>query len=239
MNHSSCLIETAGQVHTPESPDRSEETTTAGIPWLQFHRHRVEIRKRWPTLWDLETVRDFFANAVSRQIVAECVLDVGATDRVWESTVNRHWSGAEYRSLDIDRTNRHDYYDFREIDREFDLVMCLEVLEHVPPKTGLEIVQNCADACRAGGYVICSVPNVTMPRCQSEFTHVTAINHHDLGAILEWSGLEVLALSRVFLGSTRRYLTHRYPLALLHRALGIDFCPSVVALARKPEEQST
>lgn len=215
------------------STDRTGETTSAGISWLQFHRHRQAVRDRWPSLWDLPVVRSFFALAKAANLEPANVLDVGATDRVWEQPARDLWPGIDYRSLDIDRTNAHDYYDFSEVERPFELVMCFEVLEHVPASVGLQILSDCVRVCAPGGHVLVSVPNVAMPTHQLEFTHATAIGYRDLGALVTWSGLELRTMGRAFLGSSSRLMRHRYLLGSLHRALQLDYCASVVALGRK------
>ena len=217
------------------SPDRTSETTAAGISWLQYARHRSAFGSRWPSIWHMKIITSFFDDAVAHVGRIASVLDVGATDRVWESEIRRLWPEVDYRSLDIDHTNAHDYYSFDEVDRQFDLVTCFEVLEHVEPKICLEILKDCVDACRPAGHVLASVPNVFTPGVHLEFTHQTAFNQLDLVGLLSWMGLEVIDASRAFFGSQRRRFTHQYLLALLHRAMNVDFCRSVVALARKPE----
>jgi len=223
----------AGAVDRAATPS-SNGTLAGGGSWLQFNRHRVAIRQRWPHLFDLDIVGSFFDLFDRHGIAPTRLLDVGATDRVWEQTIRQRWPGCAYRSLDIDRTNRHDYYEFSAVDELFDAVVCFEVLEHVPQGVGLEIVRDCAAVCRPGGVVLCSVPNVTMPIHQLQFPHISAINHRDLGALLRQQGLVVLDITRVFFGSTRRRWMHRALLGPLHRAMQIDYCQSIAALARKP-----
>ncbi|MEE9129315.1 MAG: methyltransferase domain-containing protein [Phycisphaerales bacterium] len=217
------------------SPDRTSATTAAGISWLQYARHRSAFRSRWPSIWDMKIITSFFDDAAVHVGHIESALDVGATDRVWEPTIRRLWPGVDYRSLDIDHTNVHDYYGFAEVGGQYDLVTCFEVLEHVEAKVCLELLEGCVDACRPGGYVLVSVPNIFTPGAQLEFTHQTAFNQLDLVGLLTWVGLKVIDASRVFFGSARRRLAHQYLLAPLHRAMNVDFCRSVVALARKPE----
>ncbi len=216
-------------------PDRTSETTAAGISWLQYARHRSAFRNRWPLIWHMKIITSLFDDAVAHVGRIASVLDVGATDRVWEPEIRRLWPEVDYRSLDIDRTNAHDYYGFDEVDRQYDLVTCFEVLEHVEPKVCLEILEGCVGACRPGGYLLVSGPNIFTPGVQLQFPHQTAFNQLDVVGLLSWVGLKVIDASRVFFGSPRRRLTHQYLLAPLHRAMNVDFCQSVVALGGKPE----
>ena len=112
---------------------------------------------------------------------------------------------------------------FEELDREFDLVTCLEVLEHVNPRTGVELLRDCIGACRVGGHVLASVPNTHAAVYQDEFTHQTAYTYADLSGLMSYLGLEVIDGRRVFLASTRHRIVHQYLAYPLHRLLRIDF----------------
>ena len=112
-------------------PDRSHETTPAGIPWSEFGRLRGRFTDRWPTVFHLPLVHDHFALARQHAGPVRSLLDVGATERVHEPNARAAWPDIDYRSLDLDRTNRHDYHDFDEVDRQFDLLTLLEVLEQL------------------------------------------------------------------------------------------------------------
>jgi SAM-dependent methyltransferase len=208
-------------------------TTAAGISWTQFHRARIEFQRRWPSVWKLPVTDELFKLVLDQNERPRSVLDVGATTRVWEPTVRRHWPDAEYRSLDIDRTHTQDYYSFDDVDRTFDLVFCVEVLEHVPPNIAIELLENCARAVRPGGLVLMSVPNVLTPGAQLEFTHQTAYSHFDLPGLMSWVGLDVIDGARLCLRSRKHRLLHQYLFMPLHRAMKVDFCQCVLMLGRR------
>ncbi|HEX5051580.1 MAG TPA: methyltransferase domain-containing protein [Planctomycetota bacterium] len=214
--------------------DRSGETTAAGISWLEFARCRAPFQMRWPSVFDLWRASDHYAPLVRRKLTMASVLDVGATDRLHEAKARALWPGIDYRSLDIDRTNRHDYHSFDEVDRQFDLVTLIEVVEHVPPKVAVELMANCFRACRSGGHVLASVPNVFAPGVQHEWTHIAALHYMDIAGLVAWSGFEVIDLARVYIAGWKQRLLHARLLHALHRALGVDYAQSVVVLGRKP-----
>ncbi len=216
--------------------DRSVETTAAGIPWLVFARHRRAIAERWPLLWDLRVTTSHFdvLGSLPAGTTPADVLDVGATDRRHARTLGQRFPGIEYRSLDVDRTLPHDYHDFAEVDRTFDLVSCTEVLEHVAEDVGIGILRDCVRACRPGGHVLVSVPNCIVPYYQMEFTHRTAYTYRDLAAACRTVGLDVVDMTRVALGSARTRWVHRTFLARWHRLMGTDWCASITCLARRP-----
>jgi len=223
----------AESAHEPVH-DRSNETTLAGLSWLQFARKRSTAGAPWSSIWKLRTLRHMHDLASAHELAVTSVLDVGATDRVHESLVRQRWPGVIYKSFDIDRTNKHDYYDFAEIDRQFDLVTLIEVLEHVPPKVAVELMAQCVKACRSGGHVLVSVPNVYTPGTQLEWTHVSALHYCDILGLIAWSGLEVVDAARVYMAGNLKRIVHAGILHPVHRLLGVDYAQSVVALGRKP-----
>jgi SAM-dependent methyltransferase len=215
--------------------DRSHETTLAGLSWLQFARQRAASSARWSSIWSFRVVRFLLDLASQNRIPVQSVLDVGATDRLHEPLARERWSGCVYKSFDIDRTNTHDYHEFGDIDQQFDLVLLLEVLEHVPPKVAVELMTQCVKACRPGGYVLASVPNVYTPGIQLEWTHIAPFHYTDLLGLLSWAGLEVVDAARLYSATRKRRLLHQYLLHPLHRALDVDYAQSVVALGRKAQ----
>ncbi|MEO6594058.1 MAG: methyltransferase domain-containing protein [Planctomycetota bacterium] len=188
---------------------------------------------RWPSVFDLRLCDDHYEPAARASLQVRSVLDVGATDRLHEPKARAMWKGVDYRSLDIDRTNKHDYHDFAEVDRQFDLVTLIEVAEHVPPKVAVELMASCFRACRSGGYVLASVPNVFTPGIQHEWTHIAALHYMDIAGLVAWSGFEVVDMARVYIAGKRQRFLHTRLLHLLHRAMAVDYAQSIVVLGRK------
>lgn len=219
---------------SPIRQDRTADTTAGGISWLSFAQCRERFRSRWPSVFRMPLVRDHYDPLTHAALSARSLLDVGATERVHEAKARTRFPGIDYRSFDIDRTNRHDYHDFRDVDRQFDIVTLIEVIEHLPHKDAVDLLAQCHSLCAPGGWFLASVPNVYTPGIQSEWTHVSSVHYLDLAGLLAWQGFEVMHGARVYHASKRLWLTHARLLHALHRLMAVDYAQSVVMLARKP-----
>lgn len=216
--------------------DRSKETTEAGIAFSLFAGFRERNRSRFRDHFQLPIVSNHLQLAFEVCRSPSSVLDVGATDRRWMGQLANHWREVEYRSCDLDRTSFHDYYDWNEIKRQFDLVLCIEVLEHLSPEVCLSLVGLMANVCGPKGHVLVTVPNVYAPGYQLEFTHRTALGPFDVAGLLEAVGLEVVSIVRVAPSSTKFHdFVHRVAIGWLHRLLRVDYCQSVAVIAKKPD----
>jgi SAM-dependent methyltransferase len=215
--------------------DRSGETTAGGLSWVNFAHCRERFQPRWPSVFRMRLVRDHYDLLRHPGVAPRSLLDVGATDRLHEPKARARFPGIDYRSFDIDRTNRHDYHDFRDVDRRFDVVTLIEVLEHLVHKDAVDLVRQCFQLCAPGGWFLASVPNVYTPGIQDEWTHVSTVHYLDLAGLLAWNGFEVVDGARVYLASMRHWFVHARLLHPLHRLLSVDYAQSVVMLARKPQ----
>jgi SAM-dependent methyltransferase len=223
------------KLNSSSTIDRSSETTEAGIAFSKFAGFREKNRDRFVDHFRLPIVRGHLQLAFELEKEPSSVLDVGATDRRWKNVLEERWRDVQYRSCDLDRSSFQDYYDWDDINREFDLILCVEVLEHLSPDLGLALAELMAKRCASGGYVLVTVPNVYTPGYQLEFTHRTALGPFDLGGLLESAGLEVVSIARVAPASTGFHdLVHRTAIGWLHRLLRVDYCQSVAVIARKP-----
>ncbi|MFK7959219.1 MAG: class I SAM-dependent methyltransferase [Phycisphaerales bacterium] len=228
---------------TPAAPttnatgqDRSHETTAAGIPWLAFARYRTQVRERWELPWDMRIVDEMLESADDANIWSNVnsVLDVGATDRLHEPAIRRRRPDIDYRSLDVDRSLPHDYHDFADVDRTFDMVVCFEVLEHVDERTAVQLVRQCTSVLRPGGHLLISVPNLLVPYYQLEFTHCTAYRYDDLAALFSIHGAIVDEVVRCASGPRRSRWIHQHILGRWHRFMRTDFCSSIICLGHMP-----
>ncbi len=139
-----------------------------------------------------------------------------------------------YKSMDIDRNLPHDYYSLDEIDEQFDLILLLDVIEHLELEEGVNMLRQVNELLVEEGKLIINTPNIFNPsRFWLDATHKVAYSYEELGGILLSQGFEVLEIYRTFNASVPKYflrLTLFYP---LHRILNVDFAKSILIKARK------
>jgi SAM-dependent methyltransferase len=64
--------------------------------------------------------------------------------------------------------------DAAELQQQFDVVVAIEVLEHIPDDQVLKFLQMLFDRTKSGGHVIICVPSVVLPLNRKHFRHYTA-----------------------------------------------------------------
>jgi len=204
------------------------------LDWSQLINYRDQIHAQYPQIWDMKLIKRPSWLVKKHLRPGMRVLDVGANDRRMETRVKAVYSDVLYKSMDIDRTVRHDYYSLDEIDEQFDLIILFEVIEHLELEQGVEMLGRLKELLVDGGRLVISTPNVYNPsRFWYDATHKTAYSYEELGGIVLGQGFEVPGIYRTFHASLLKYflrLTLFYP---LHRILNVDFSKSIVVLAQK------
>jgi 2-polyprenyl-3-methyl-5-hydroxy-6-metoxy-1,4-benzoquinol methylase len=204
------------------------------LDWSQLINFRDQIHKRYPTVWDLKLIKRPSRLLKSLLRPGIRILDVGASDRRMEKRIKSVCPDILYKSMDIDRSNLHDYYSLAEIDEQFDLIILFEVIEHLELEEGVEMLEKLYGMLVDGGKLIISTPNIFHPnRFWTTATHKTAYSYEELGGVVLGQGFEVLGIYRTFNASLPKYflrLTLFYP---LHRILNVDFAKSIVVLAQR------
>lgn len=204
------------------------------IDWSQLIDGRDQIHKRYPQIWDLRLIKRPSWLVQKHLRPGMRILDVGAGDRRMERRIKDTYPDILYESMDIDRKIPHDYYALTDIDKQFDLILLFEVIEHVELEEGVKMLNRISELLVEGGKVIVSTPNIFNPsRFWIDATHKVAYHYEELGGIMLSQGFEVMGIYRTFNASVPKYclrLTIFYP---LHRILNVDFAKSIVVLAQK------
>lgn len=204
------------------------------LDWSQIIYHRDQIHERYPKIWDIPLIKRRFSLVNKNLRSGMRILDVGAGERGMEVKIMKKHARVIYKSMDIDRNLPHDYYSLDEIDEQFDLILLLDVIEHLELEEGVNMLRQVNELLVEEGKLIINTPNIFNPsRFWLDATHKVAYSYEELGGILLSQGFEVLEIYRTFNASVPKYflrLTLFYP---LHRILNVDFAKSILIKARK------
>jgi SAM-dependent methyltransferase len=157
-----------------------------------------------------ETARaNHFLRVLGGAAAAQRVLDVGAGDAFFARSLAQRFSGASVVCLDTNYTDQHlrsldgaegrVRYVRAEPEGTFDLILLLDVVEHVPdPRAFLSgLVQR---RLAAGGHVLVSVPawDALYTRHDVALGHYRRYTPAELRALLDLANLDVLASGNIF-----------------------------------------
>jgi len=207
------------------------------LDWSQIIHYRDQIHERYRKIWNIPLIKRRFS-LIERNIrPGMSLLDVGAGKRGMEEKIATKHTGVIYKSMDIDRQLPHDYYSLDEIKEQFDLILLLDVIEHLELEDGVKMLKRLHELLVEEGKLIINTPNIFNPsRFWLDATHKVAYSYEELGGIVLSQGFDVLEIYRTYADSFPKYflrLTFFYP---LHRILNVDFAKSIIILAQKKRE---
>jgi SAM-dependent methyltransferase len=157
------------------------------------------------------------------------ILDIGAGDRDLKSMLPRVCT---YKSMDTDKTQKHDYYSLNEIKCTFDCVVMLEVIEHMEVKKSIESLKKIKKLLKANGILIISTPN-TYTLYYSDIFHKHFYPATDLVSILSLLGYKpffvVRAAGKNFFAQFLRRVLSKITLPLFF----YDLCPTIIIACRR------
>lgn len=205
------------------------------ISWSHLFSHRDKVHERYPEIWDLKILRKRFPLLLKTVRDGEKVLDIGASNRNLEGRLRRSLPRLVYKSMDVDRKQRHDFYSLEEIRESFDVIFLFEVLEHLDLHEGITLLKRIYELLYSGGRLILSTPNIFNPsRYWRDATHKVAYCYDELGGLLLAHQFQIRAMYRTYNDAFLKYLLRIYGMAPLHRYLGVDFARSILIVAEKP-----
>lgn len=195
---------------------------------------RSECYQRFGNLLDLpiRTPQEELAPILASEIR---VLDFGAgAHKPFEQVVKS--LGASYFSLDNDIDGNFDFRSFDEIPEElqFHIALANQVLEHMTVDAAFSSVASIFDRLVPEGILLATVPNAAHPVRQWDCTHVTPWPINDLYSLLRSAGFDVINMFRY----NKRPLTSnpikRWIIKIVCSEFRIDWCDSIMGIARKP-----
>ena len=190
---------------------------------------------RWWETPDLCEIERIFLDAVRE---SPSLLDVGAGDlRMMRKLVRGGYRG-EYHTQDVGQEGEYTYRDLADIKRGYGAILCLDVIEHLPLRDGLNLVHQLISLLSPGGVLILQTGNalyVPEPRTW-DMTHLHSYNVQDLWAFLTCAGLESSGY-RVRFSPPRqgpiRALRQAIKAYIKLRILECDYANSIAVIARK------
>ncbi len=206
----------------------------APLDWSRVFTFRDRIHKRYREIWDVPRIkkrapllRDTLRDGIR-------ILDVGAGARGMKDEIASLGLTVNYKSMDIDRSMKHDFYDLQDIAEDFDAIICFEVIEHLSLDDGFGLLKRLFELTAKGGLIILSTPNIFNPsRYFRDATHRTFYSYDELCGITGMAGFEVTKVYRSFNDAFHRYILKVYMLGWLFRLLSIDYANSIFVVAEK------
>jgi 2-polyprenyl-3-methyl-5-hydroxy-6-metoxy-1,4-benzoquinol methylase len=202
--------------------------------WSKLFALRDTIHKRYRDIWDVPLVKK--RSHLLRRCLKNgmAVLDVGAGMKGMKAEIAGLGINIAYKSMDIDRSNEHDYYDVGDITEKFDAVIMFEVIEHLGLDEGLSLLKDLRGILKEKGIIVCSTPNIFNPaRYMRDATHRTFYGYDELCGLLDLAGFRIRDVFRSFNDAIHRYILKVYVLGFLFRILSIDYAHSVFVVAEK------
>jgi len=201
------------------------------FPWSRLIEARRAFRHECGDFWSLRLVRKSEALAASLATTGGRVLDVGAGDRSLEGVLRARVGDLTYVSVDPDPETSHDHRSLEAVTDRFDLVTCLEVIEHLAAADAVALLAAARERLAPGGRLVLSTPNVMNPTAYlTTLDHKTPFAWDELGGVLTLLGYRVVRMVRVQNDPLLRRLGRRLVLPL-YRVLGIDFARSIAVVA--------
>jgi len=166
-------------------------------------------------------------------LAAQSILDYGAGDKkMAELLVERKYSG-KYFSQDIGDEFSYDYQHLSEIDEKFDIILLLDVIEHLDLESGLNLCHKLLHHLNKGGRLYIQTPNGRCIRNHlgSDMTHLQLYNAKDLYAYFTSLGYSVFPYRVCFKWqswSLKNKLYHLLGNFIITRLLGLDYADNIL-----------
>lgn len=201
------------------------------LPWSRLYEARGEIQERYGKIWDVPIAKRYSKVLFDLGRDGVSVLEIGAGTKGLAQKVAKVWPNAEYKSLDVDRTQEHDFYSLDEVSGEYDFVCMFDVIEHLRPEVAYETLTRAKGFLKHGGKFVASTPNTFHPPTfLRDATHITPWCYDELGALVIMSGFRLDGLYRLYSDNFGGKLVHRVLLYPVHKALDIDFAKQIIVV---------
>jgi len=201
--------------------------------WDYAYRYRNKARNQLPDFWRLKVIKKPLEILRKEVRPGDSILDIGAGNREIGEKISKALKTKNYKSMDVDRSQFHDYYSLNGIEECFEVVFLFEVIEHLSLPEGTELIKKAHSLLLPGGKLFLTTPNLYHPHRYWDGHHKTPYRYDDLGGILMATGFTLKNIYRIYNDAFLRRMFRIHCAAYLHRYLNIDFAPSILAVAQK------
>lgn len=194
-----------------------------------------KVRRWWPSDDFSEAERTFF----DRVSQSPSVLDVGAGDlRIMRKFKHAKYGG-EYHTQDISDDYHYTYRHLSEVNRKYGAILCLDVIEHLNLRDGLDLLSELIRLLSPGGVLVLQTPNARCVRhpLSWDMTHLHCYNLTDLWSYVTASGLVAEGYRIVFAPAKRTamgFIRFAVGAFITTRLLGCDYADNILIIGRKP-----
>jgi len=210
------------------------KTPGALFSWSSFYAFRKEVRRIYPSVYDLQLKKKLLDVVTEELGENDLVLEVGASDRGFGKKLKCVFPMLTYKTMDIDTSLPHDYYSLADITETFDIIILAEVIEHLEFNEAILFLKRLNSLLNTNEKIILTTPNIHHPnRYWQDPDHKTPFSYEVLGGALLATGYNINRICRIYNDQFFRKLLKIYITACLYRHLNVDFATSVVAVARK------
>lgn len=205
------------------------------INWSELFQKRSNAKKQFGELWQLPIAPRYHSILDQELSNHQSLLEIGAGDRGLKEKLQKMGYQLNYKSCDIDRTHKHDYYDLDAIEEKFDVICLFEIIEHITPEQAYEMLGKCIQFMNPGGKILITTPNIYYPPAYlRDATHITPWCYDELAGMTALVGFKIKSIFRLYKDSVFKAFLRRVVFYPLFRVLGIDFARQVIVVAEKP-----
>jgi len=212
------------------------------LPYLNYWKRKTILNQKIvvPTIeyWVDANGHPLEKYLFDKLLESKSILDFGAGDKKIKDKLNDlHFQGS-YFSLDFGNEHDYDFKNLVEIDRKFETILMLDVIEHMPLEEGLSLSLQLLDKLDDCGELIIQTPNAKCVRNHlgSDMTHLQLYNVKDLYAYFKALNYIVEAKRIVFKKRNFCLINSFYNLLskiLITRILGLDFADNILLVIKK------